>query len=122
MRQATEEILPRARQKEIQIEICGDIEGKANFDQKWTQEALYNILDNAVKYSPKGSRIEVEGISYEMYFCIAVKDQGSESGKRSGHRFSAAFTGQTWCSRKRASGSDCIWPGKSFSARVAISK
>lgn len=76
LRQATEEILPRARQKEIQIEICGDIEGKANFDQKWTQEALYNILDNAVKYSPKGSRIEVEGISYEMYFCIAVKDQG----------------------------------------------
>lgn len=76
VRQATEEILPRARQKEIQIEICGDIEGKANFDQKWTQEALYNILDNAVKYSPKGSRIEVEGISYEMYFCIAVKDQG----------------------------------------------
>ena len=76
MRQATEEILPRARQKEIQIEICGDIEGKANFDQKWTQEALYNILDNAVKYSPKGSRVEVEGISYEMYFCIAVKDQG----------------------------------------------
>lgn len=76
VRQATEEILPRARQKEIQIEICGDIEGKANFDQKWTQEALYNILDNAVKYSPKGSRVEVEGISYEMYFCIAVKDQG----------------------------------------------
>lgn len=76
VRQATEEILPRARQKEVQIEICGDIEGKANFDQKWTQEALYNILDNAVKYSPKGSRIEVEGISYEMYFCIAVKDQG----------------------------------------------
>ena len=76
VRQATEEILPRARQKEIQIEICGDIEGKANFDQKWTQEELYNILDNAVKYSPKGSRIEVEGISYEMYFCIAVKDQG----------------------------------------------
>ena len=76
VRQATEEILPRARQKEIQIEICGDIERKANFDQKWTQEALYNILDNAVKYSPKGSRIEVEGISYEMYFCIAVKDQG----------------------------------------------
>ena len=34
VRQATEEILPRARQKEIQIEICGDIEGKANFDQK----------------------------------------------------------------------------------------
>lgn len=73
---AAAEILPKAQKKQIQIEICGEMEEKACFDQKWTQEALYNILDNAVKYSPEGSRIEVEGKAYAMYFCIAVKDQG----------------------------------------------
>lgn len=73
---AAAEILPKAQKKQIQIEICGEMEEKACFDQKWTQEALYNILDNAVKYSPEGSRIEVEGKAYTMYFCIAVKDQG----------------------------------------------
>lgn len=73
---ATAEIMPKAQQKQIQLEICGEVEEQARFDQKWTQEALYNILDNAVKYSPRGSKIVVEGKAYEMYFCIAVKDQG----------------------------------------------
>lgn len=73
---ATAEIMPKAQQKRIQLEICGEVEEQARFDQKWTQEALYNILDNAVKYSPGGSKIVVEGKAYEMYFCISVKDQG----------------------------------------------
>ena len=73
---AAAEIMPKAKKKQIQVEIRGEMEERANFDQKWTQEALYNILDNAVKYSPEGSKIEVEGTAYEMYFCIAVKDQG----------------------------------------------
>ena len=45
-------------------------------DLKWTAEALGNILDNAVKYSPEGSEVKIEAIPYDSFLCIAVKDQG----------------------------------------------
>lgn len=45
-------------------------------DKKWTTEALGNVLDNAVKYSPENSQIKVKVISYESFVCIQVRDQG----------------------------------------------
>lgn len=119
---ATAEIMPKAQQKRIQLEICGEVEEQARFDQKWTQEALYNILDNAVKYSPRESKIVVEGKAYEMYFCIAVKDQGIGIREGSVQRFLVGFTGQTACSRKKGSGLVFICQEKSFSVREGISK
>ncbi len=48
----------------------------AIFDYKWTQEALVNILDNAVKYSPEGSSIFIETTETQNFACISVKDEG----------------------------------------------
>ncbi len=45
-------------------------------DKKWTIEALGNVLDNAVKYSPEDSRITVCVIPYESFVCIQVQDCG----------------------------------------------
>lgn len=45
-------------------------------DKKWTIEALGNVLDNAVKYSPENSMIHVNVVPYESFICIQVKDQG----------------------------------------------
>lgn len=66
----------KAAGKEIQIEWapCGNVQ--AAYDRKWTEEALNNILDNAVKYSPCGSKIIVQVKVFEMYICISVQDQG----------------------------------------------
>lgn len=75
--QALKQIQPRAKVNEIEV-YTSEIGEKitASYDRKWTLEALCNILDNAVKYSPKGSRIAVEVIEYEFYVCINVRDQG----------------------------------------------
>ncbi|AKL97322.1 two-component sensor histidine kinase [Clostridium aceticum] len=48
----------------------------AIFDKKWTEEALYNIIDNAIKYTPEGGDISVSVIPYEMFYKIDVVDNG----------------------------------------------
>lgn len=45
-------------------------------DPKWTAEALRNILENALKYSPENSNITSEVIDYDSFICIQIKDQG----------------------------------------------
>ncbi len=47
----------------------------AIFDEKWTAEAIGNLIDNAIKYTEKGG-ITLSVISYEMFLCIQVKDTG----------------------------------------------
>lgn len=45
-------------------------------DRKWTVEALENVLDNAVKYSPSGSRIDVRLRTGESFLCVEIEDRG----------------------------------------------
>lgn len=48
----------------------------AHFDMKWTAEALSNIIENAVKYTPAGGSVVVSAKEYEMFACINVADTG----------------------------------------------
>ena len=51
-------------------------EGEAVFDAKWTEEAVCNLLDNAVKYTPAGGRVTVSSRDFEMFSVIRVEDTG----------------------------------------------
>lgn len=74
--QTIETIIPKAEAKHIQI-VCTQLsDTEAVYDLKWTAEALANILDNAIKYSPVSSTVLVEMKKFQLYTCISVKDQG----------------------------------------------
>ena len=45
-------------------------------DKKWTVEAIVNILDNAVKYSPTGGVITVDMTLLQQYVKIVISDTG----------------------------------------------
>ncbi|MBO4930610.1 MAG: sensor histidine kinase [Clostridia bacterium] len=49
----------------------------AHFDLRWTAEAVSNILDNAVKYSPEESEITVSAGAYDLFVRIDIADHGA---------------------------------------------
>ena len=65
----------KAKAKDMAIYVETS-ECTAYFDKKWTAEAIYNILDNAVKYSPNGSKINISIISYELFCRVDIADEG----------------------------------------------
>lgn len=67
----------KAALKNIKIEIEMDsTDTIALFDRKWTTEAVYNILDNAIKYTMTGGKIEIKVSEYSMFVRLDIKDNG----------------------------------------------
>jgi len=68
-------------------------------DPDMVQQALVNLLDNALKFSPPGGRIDVQAASDGEFVAVSVADQGpgiSESDRlRVGERFFRAETART---------------------------
>lgn len=69
-------ILLNAEKKQIDVQVECPEHLDARHDRKWTSEALFNILDNAVKYTPAGGQIHVSVEGWEMYVKIDIADTG----------------------------------------------
>ena len=65
-----------AEEKSITVRLEMDEELEVSHDPRWLGEAVYNLLDNSVKYSPEYSEIVVTAEKNEMFLRIEVRDQG----------------------------------------------
>lgn len=73
---AVNSIYHKASAKEISIETDDFDDMALKLDRKWTTEALVNILDNAVKYSPVGSCILIRVQPLFSFVRIEFEDEG----------------------------------------------
>nr|WP_229768611.1 HAMP domain-containing sensor histidine kinase [Tissierella pigra] len=69
-------VSPKAEQKGINITFSSEKDIICNHDTKWTQEAIFNILDNGIKYSPDNTEIHMSIIKYELFCRIDIQDKG----------------------------------------------
>lgn len=60
----------------LQLHLQQQAEMRALYDLRWTAEALGNLLDNAVKYTPPDGCIQVSATQYELFCRIDVRDNG----------------------------------------------
>ena len=74
--QAMSGIVYAAEKKQIGVSVDCPENLTVAHDSKWTAEALFNLLDNAVKYTPAGGKITVTVEEWEMYVEIKVADTG----------------------------------------------
>ena len=69
-----EQIRERAAAKGLEV-FLNETDVSANIDSKWTQEAIFNIADNAVKYTDKGS-ITISVTDFDMFVRVDISDTG----------------------------------------------
>lgn len=74
--QAMNTVWAKAEQKNIELSVVCGAEIMVRHDPKWTAEAIGNILDNAVKYTPDGGRVSVEVRPWQFYTRIDISDTG----------------------------------------------
>lgn len=65
-----------AEKKHINIELSKNTHISALYDEKWTQEAIFNVLENCIKYSNKNTTITIQMSKNTFFSKIIITDQG----------------------------------------------
>lgn len=69
-------IVPKAEKKQIRLYVECDPKLRVRHDGKWTEEAIFNLLDNAVKYTGAGGSVHIEAAVQEIFTQIRIRDTG----------------------------------------------
>lgn len=73
---AISQVQKKAREKNINIEFIQIDKVEIIHDKNWISEAIFNILENGVKYTKENGEIKVTIQSYEMFVRIDIEDNG----------------------------------------------
>lgn len=73
---AVNSVYHKALAKKINIETSDFEDTELYLDRKWTAEAVFNILDNAVKYSGEGGNVRITVTGMFSFVRIEIADEG----------------------------------------------
>lgn len=76
LEEVLEQIAAKAEEKDQTLRFVPDNSCYAYFDWKWTVEAVCNLVDNAVKYTPDGGTIQISLTKMELFARIEIADTG----------------------------------------------
>lgn len=76
IRHAVASVVPEAAQKKIALYVDCEEEMIIRHDSKWTEEAVYNVLDNALKYTEPGGKIHIQAERQELFVKLSISDTG----------------------------------------------
>ena len=104
LERAVWELKQKAEEKGLQISLHNtDVE--AYFDLKWTGEAIGNVIDNAIKYSDIGGKIEIYLNENKKGCELHIKDYGMGIVPQDIDRvFDKGFTGENGRKRTKSTG------------------
>ncbi|MBE6081283.1 HAMP domain-containing sensor histidine kinase [Acidilutibacter cellobiosedens] len=67
---------PLAEKKSIKLTLILEEKVQISIDQDKIQQAVINVIDNAIKYTQQNGLIEIKLYTLEQYAVIAIKDNG----------------------------------------------
>ncbi|MDE7018920.1 MAG: HAMP domain-containing histidine kinase [Lachnospiraceae bacterium] len=73
---ALSSVYAQARAKNIQLSVEEFQDFCLYHNPKWTSEAMSNILENAIKYSPEDSHVRITLSKMDIYTDITITDEG----------------------------------------------
>ena len=74
--QAVKTVYAKAKEKGILITFECDQAFEAVLDFNWTAEAISNVIDNAVKYTPQGGFVRLQITEYPSFQRLDISDSG----------------------------------------------
>jgi signal transduction histidine kinase len=85
-----------ATSKGLSFDVGCNEKGSASIDTKWIKQVLYNLLSNALKWSPRQGVISLESRHINGHWSLRIKDEGPGVPKQEleviTRRFSRAST------------------------------
>lgn len=91
---AVSRVYVKAEEKEIEIELESEEELeslKLPHDKKWLCEAFINLLENAIKYSPRGKHVTIRMAKRITFLRIEIEDEGIGIAKGEYHQIFKRF-------------------------------
>lgn len=76
LRAALQTCSDRAKEKGITLELSCPEELRARLNDTLLEQALVNLIDNAIKYSGPHSRVQIEAAREDGWVAVRVRDQG----------------------------------------------
>jgi heavy metal sensor kinase len=71
-----EQLEPVAASKEIELKTAAEPDIHVCGDASWLERVVLNLLDNAIKFTPKGGHIQISVASENGYAALRVEDTG----------------------------------------------